>query len=259
MLARRSMQRLRLRYAAVVKAASRRECESMMSRREIEGREVELPAGTVEVLKPPRLPYFALLCLCSMHMRATGGSSCLLAGGWHALQPDTGGVRESASVVLGTSLLILAPAVISWSPDDSADPMVEPTPSSHAVRQTFHRPPSRHTSSVSIVVVSLSARTEKLPVVATPGITGHPISHIRDNLRSLLSIFPIAYKSVNYIITYTPPPTMASGSSTPKPTDQSESFSKMSTGDVEAIGAHCQMPFCRQLDLLPFRCESCKG
>jgi hypothetical protein len=53
---------------------------------------------------------------------------------------------------------------------------------------------------------------------------------------------------------------MASGSSTPKPNDQPESsFSAMSTGDVEAIGAHCQMPFCRQLDLLPFRCESCKG
>lgn len=33
----------------------------------------------------------------------------------------------------------------------------------------------------------------------------------------------------------------------------------MSVGDVEAIGAHCQMPFCHQLDFLPFRCESCKG
>lgn len=30
-------------------------------------------------------------------------------------------------------------------------------------------------------------------------------------------------------------------------------------GDVEAIGAHCQAPFCRQLDFLPFRCESCRG
>ena len=38
-----------------------------------------------------------------------------------------------------------------------------------------------------------------------------------------------------------------------------ESFTKMSVGDVEAIGAHCQMPFCRQLDFLPFKCESCKG
>ncbi|EME44033.1 hypothetical protein DOTSEDRAFT_71736 [Dothistroma septosporum NZE10] len=42
-----------------------------------------------------------------------------------------------------------------------------------------------------------------------------------------------------------------------QPTD--ESFSKMSVGDVEAIGAHCQMPFCRQLDFLPFKCESCQG
>lgn len=37
------------------------------------------------------------------------------------------------------------------------------------------------------------------------------------------------------------------------------SYSAMSVGDVEAIGAHCQMPFCRQLDFLPFRCESCRG
>ncbi|KAF1830247.1 AN1 zinc finger protein-like protein [Decorospora gaudefroyi] len=30
-------------------------------------------------------------------------------------------------------------------------------------------------------------------------------------------------------------------------------------GEVEAIGAHCQMPYCHILDFLPFRCESCKG
>lgn len=42
------------------------------------------------------------------------------------------------------------------------------------------------------------------------------------------------------------------------PPDQA-SYTKMSVGDVEAIGAHCQMPFCRQLDFLPFKCESCKG
>ncbi|KAK2739291.1 hypothetical protein FQN57_006626 [Myotisia sp. PD_48] len=29
--------------------------------------------------------------------------------------------------------------------------------------------------------------------------------------------------------------------------------------DLEAIGKHCQFEFCRQLDFLPFRCESCKG
>ncbi|KAF2805536.1 uncharacterized protein BDZ99DRAFT_480246 [Mytilinidion resinicola] len=33
----------------------------------------------------------------------------------------------------------------------------------------------------------------------------------------------------------------------------------MAKGDVEAIGAHCQMAYCHQLDFLPFRCESCKG
>lgn len=37
------------------------------------------------------------------------------------------------------------------------------------------------------------------------------------------------------------------------------SYSSMATADVEAIGAHCQLPFCHQLDFLPFRCESCRG
>ncbi|GAM88356.1 hypothetical protein ANO11243_063890 [Dothideomycetidae sp. 11243] len=48
-------------------------------------------------------------------------------------------------------------------------------------------------------------------------------------------------------------------SPTPEPPEIGESFTKMSVGDVESIGAHCQMPFCRQLDFLPFRCESCHG
>jgi len=47
-------------------------------------------------------------------------------------------------------------------------------------------------------------------------------------------------------------------SRTPDP-PEAASYSKMSVGDVEAIGAHCQMPFCHQLDFLPFKCESCKG
>ena len=29
--------------------------------------------------------------------------------------------------------------------------------------------------------------------------------------------------------------------------------------DLEAIGAHCQHPYCHVLDFLPFRCESCRG
>lgn len=37
-----------------------------------------------------------------------------------------------------------------------------------------------------------------------------------------------------------------------------QSFTEMKS-DVEAIGAHCQMPYCHVLDFLPFRCESCKG
>lgn len=55
-----------------------------------------------------------------------------------------------------------------------------------------------------------------------------------------------------------PPPSMPSPTSrtdTPPPA----SYSTMSVGDVEAIGAHCQMVFCHQLDFLPFRCESCRG
>lgn len=47
--------------------------------------------------------------------------------------------------------------------------------------------------------------------------------------------------------------------STPDPTKQDSSFSTMSHAEVEAIGAHCQAAFCRQLDFLPFKCESCKG
>ncbi|KAF4553089.1 CDC48-associated ubiquitin-like/zinc finger protein-like protein [Elsinoe fawcettii] len=42
------------------------------------------------------------------------------------------------------------------------------------------------------------------------------------------------------------------------PPDQ-QSYTKMSVGEVEAIGTHCQMAFCHQLDFLPFRCESCEG
>ncbi|KAF2223732.1 hypothetical protein BDZ85DRAFT_262092 [Elsinoe ampelina] len=42
------------------------------------------------------------------------------------------------------------------------------------------------------------------------------------------------------------------------PPDQ-QSYTKMSVGEVEAIGTHCQMSFCHQLDFLPFRCDSCSG
>jgi AN1-type zinc finger protein 1 len=36
-----------------------------------------------------------------------------------------------------------------------------------------------------------------------------------------------------------------------------ESFTEMHDDDLEAIGAHCQFPYCHQLDFLPFRCDSC--
>ncbi|KAF2836110.1 hypothetical protein M501DRAFT_1019317 [Patellaria atrata CBS 101060] len=45
----------------------------------------------------------------------------------------------------------------------------------------------------------------------------------------------------------------------PPERSEAQSYTSMSVGDVEAIGAHCQMAFCHQLDFLPFRCESCKG
>ncbi|KAI9662955.1 MAG: hypothetical protein M1821_008002 [Bathelium mastoideum] len=44
-----------------------------------------------------------------------------------------------------------------------------------------------------------------------------------------------------------------------EPSTEEQTFTKMAAADVDAIGAHCEMPFCRQLDFLPFRCESCKG
>lgn len=37
------------------------------------------------------------------------------------------------------------------------------------------------------------------------------------------------------------------------------SYSKMTAEDVEAIGAHCQAPYCGQIDFLPFKCMSCAG
>ena len=37
-----------------------------------------------------------------------------------------------------------------------------------------------------------------------------------------------------------------------------ETFTAMhDSDDVDAIGAHCQFPYCHQLDFLPFRCDSC--
>ncbi|KAF2091519.1 hypothetical protein K490DRAFT_70345 [Saccharata proteae CBS 121410] len=49
--------------------------------------------------------------------------------------------------------------------------------------------------------------------------------------------------------------------STPSPDPTSQSYTKIQTADydVDAIGKHCQLDYCHQLDFLPFRCESCKG
>ncbi|KAF2748806.1 hypothetical protein M011DRAFT_466572, partial [Sporormia fimetaria CBS 119925] len=40
--------------------------------------------------------------------------------------------------------------------------------------------------------------------------------------------------------------------------DPNHSYTEMK-GDVEAIGAHCQMEYCHVLDFLPFKCQSCEG
>ena len=52
---------------------------------------------------------------------------------------------------------------------------------------------------------------------------------------------------------------MSPPSVTPEPSDAPTTYTEMAMGDVEAIGGHCQMAFCRQYDFLPFKCESCKG
>ncbi|KXL49733.1 hypothetical protein M433DRAFT_154259 [Acidomyces richmondensis BFW] len=50
-------------------------------------------------------------------------------------------------------------------------------------------------------------------------------------------------------------------SSAPNLPPEETSYTQMAStiGDVEAIGSRCQQPYCRQLDFLPFKCESCKG
>ncbi|KAF1843298.1 uncharacterized protein K460DRAFT_407660 [Cucurbitaria berberidis CBS 394.84] len=40
---------------------------------------------------------------------------------------------------------------------------------------------------------------------------------------------------------------------------QPQSYVEMPQGEVEAIGAHCQLEYCHVLDFLPFKCQSCKG
>ncbi|KAI5298661.1 hypothetical protein KEM56_003865 [Ascosphaera pollenicola] len=41
--------------------------------------------------------------------------------------------------------------------------------------------------------------------------------------------------------------------------DHSQTFSQLPDHDLEAIGKNCEFEYCRQLDFLPFRCESCSG
>ena len=46
----------------------------------------------------------------------------------------------------------------------------------------------------------------------------------------------------------------------PPPADQTYTMlTQTQSADLDSIGAHCQSPFCHQLDFLPFRCDSCHG
>ncbi|EFE38722.1 hypothetical protein TRV_06596 [Trichophyton verrucosum HKI 0517] len=62
---------------------------------------------------------------------------------------------------------------------------------------------------------------------------------------SLIIVLPSTYLPIGF----------AMSSSAP---DQ-HSYTQMADRDLEDIGKHCEFEFCRQLDFLPFRCESCKG
>lgn len=42
------------------------------------------------------------------------------------------------------------------------------------------------------------------------------------------------------------------------PPPPESSYTEMDTADLDALGRHCEAPFCGQLDFLPFRCDSCK-
>ncbi|KAL2392276.1 hypothetical protein ABEF95_002078 [Exophiala dermatitidis] len=54
---------------------------------------------------------------------------------------------------------------------------------------------------------------------------------------------------------------MSTSTPTPPPSEQSYTAMRHNGDDydrdVEAIGSHCEFPYCHQLDFLPFRCDSC--
>ena len=43
----------------------------------------------------------------------------------------------------------------------------------------------------------------------------------------------------------------------PPPNETYTMLTQTHSADLDSIGAHCQSPFCHQLDFLPFRCDSC--
>ncbi|RMJ22209.1 Zinc finger protein [Aspergillus sp. HF37] len=54
-------------------------------------------------------------------------------------------------------------------------------------------------------------------------------------------------------------PSRPTNPATADPSQPHKSVQPMADRDLESIGRHCQFEFCRQLDFLPFRCESCRG
>jgi predicted nucleic acid binding AN1-type Zn finger protein len=54
-------------------------------------------------------------------------------------------------------------------------------------------------------------------------------------------------------------PSRPTNPATADPSQPHKTAQPMAEKDLESIGRHCQFEFCRQLDFLPFRCESCRG
>ena len=69
--------------------------------------------------------------------------------------------------------------------------------------------------------------------------------------------FPGSINPIDFTMASQTPATPAAHSSLDP---QSTTYTSMiGEQDLEAIGAHCQHPYCHVLDFLPFRCESCRG
>ncbi|KAF3157781.1 hypothetical protein TWF751_002183 [Orbilia oligospora] len=90
-------------------------------------------------------------------------------------------------------------------------------------------------------------------------ISRHP-PYYKAKLRGLVQ-YPSGYKGRATITSSAMFTTEPKGKGKLVPTDENDSFSPImdSTGDVTAIGQHCDVSTCHQLDFLPFKCGSCEG